>query len=115
MCPSHPVQLYELILELLEDALGCYTTLQYESRSPGPLPDRPDPFSTGKADLAFMTASAYMKLREKGKTYIDLLPVTPVFAHQMNVENKPGYFSDIIIHSDKKIWITFSISSDGSV
>uniref|UniRef100_A0A2A4IXQ0 Solute-binding protein family 3/N-terminal domain-containing protein n=1 Tax=Heliothis virescens TaxID=7102 RepID=A0A2A4IXQ0_HELVI len=102
MCPSHPVQLYELILELLEDALGCYTTLQYESRSPGPLSDRPDPFSTGKADLAFMTASAYIKLREKRNPYIDLLPVTPVFAHQMNVENKPGYFSDIIIHSDKK-------------
>ena len=51
MCPSHPVQLYELILELLEDALGCYATLQYESRSPGPLLDRPDPFSSDKADL----------------------------------------------------------------
>lgn len=102
MCPTHPVQLYELILELLEEALDCYTTLQYESRSPGPLPDRPDPFSTNKVDLAFMTASSYMKLREKRNVNIELLPVTPVFAHQMNVENKPGYFSDIIIHSDKK-------------
>ncbi|CAH0691914.1 unnamed protein product [Spodoptera exigua] len=102
MCPTHPIQLYELILELLEEALGCYTTLQYESRSPGPLPDRPDPFSTNKVDLAFMTASAYIKLREKKNGNIELLPVTPVFAHQMNVENKPGYFSDIIIHSDKK-------------
>ncbi|KAJ8731286.1 hypothetical protein PYW07_004450 [Mythimna separata] len=102
MCPSHPVQLYELILELLEDALGCFATLQYESRSPGPLSDRPDPFSTDKTDLAFMTASAFMKLRGKKNPFIELLPVTPVFAHQMNVENKPGYFSDIIIHSDKK-------------
>ncbi|XP_075977545.1 phosphonates-binding periplasmic protein-like [Anticarsia gemmatalis] len=102
MCPTHPVQLYELILELLEEALDSYTTLQYESRSPGPLPDRPDPFSTNKADLAFMTAAAYMKLRAQKNTNIELLPVTPVFAHQMNVENKPGYFSDIIIHSDKK-------------
>lgn len=51
MCPSHPVQLYELILELLEENLDCYATLQYESRSPGPLPDRPDPFSADKADL----------------------------------------------------------------
>ncbi|KAF9822656.1 hypothetical protein SFRURICE_012435 [Spodoptera frugiperda] len=102
MCPTHPVQLYELILELLEEALGCYTTLQYESRSPGPLPDRPDPFSTNRVDLAFMTASSYMKLRENRNVNIELLPVTPVFAHQMNVENKPGYFSDIIIHRDKK-------------
>ncbi|KAG6452812.1 uncharacterized protein LOC115445196 [Manduca sexta] len=102
MCPTHPVQLYELIQELLEETLDCYTTLQYESRSPGPLPDRPDPFSTDKVDLAFMTASAYMKLRDKKITCAELLPITPVFAHQMNVENKPGYFSDIIIHSDKK-------------
>lgn len=49
-----------------------------------------------------MTAAAYMKLRGRKNDFIDLLPVTPVFAHQMNVENKPGYFSDIIIHSDKK-------------
>lgn len=51
MCPSHPVQLYELILELLEESLNCYTTLQYESRNTGPLEDRPDPFSTNRADL----------------------------------------------------------------
>lgn len=51
MCPTHPVQLYELILELLEDAIPCYTTLQYESRKPGPLPDRPDPFVTDTIDL----------------------------------------------------------------
>lgn len=51
MCPTHPVQLYEIILEVLEEALNCHTTLQYESRSPGPFPDRPDPFSTNKVDL----------------------------------------------------------------
>lgn len=49
-----------------------------------------------------MTATAYMNLRSQKNEYVQLLPVTPVFAHQMNVENKPGYFSDIIIHSDKK-------------
>ncbi|CAH0715463.1 unnamed protein product, partial [Brenthis ino] len=102
MCPTHPVELYELVLELLEEALDCHAVLQYESRSPGPIPGRPDPFSTNKVDLAFMTAAAYMKLRDTKNEFIELLPVTPVFAHQMNVENKPGYFSDIIIHSDKK-------------
>lgn len=51
MCPTHPVQLYELILELMEDALDCHTTLQYESRTPGPFPDRPDPFTTNKVDI----------------------------------------------------------------
>lgn len=51
MSPAHPIQLYELILELLESAIDCYTTLQYESRSPGPLPERPDPFLKNKVDL----------------------------------------------------------------
>lgn len=51
MCPTHPIALYELILEVLEKALDCYTTLQYESRSSGPILDRPDPFSTDKVDL----------------------------------------------------------------
>ncbi|XP_028162952.1 uncharacterized protein LOC114354657 [Ostrinia furnacalis] len=52
--------------------------------------------------LAFMTAASYMRLREKKTKSIELLPVTPIFAHQMNVENKPGYFSDVIVHCDKK-------------
>lgn len=41
-------------------------------------------------------------MRGKKNESIELLPVTPVFKHQMNVANKPGYFSDIIVHSDKK-------------
>lgn len=51
MCPTHPIEFYELILELFEEALNCYTTLQYESRSSGPLPDRPDPFLNNKVDI----------------------------------------------------------------
>lgn len=51
MCPTHPIELYQLILDVLEKTLECYTTLQYECRSPGPFPDRPDPFSTDKVDL----------------------------------------------------------------
>ncbi|CAK1551160.1 unnamed protein product [Leptosia nina] len=101
MCPTHPVELYELIVELLEKALDCYVVLQYDSRSPGPMTDRPDPFQENKVDVAFITATAYMKMKLKNK-FAELLPVTPVFAHQMNVENKPGYFSDVIIHRDKK-------------
>ncbi|XP_050350828.1 uncharacterized protein LOC126773757 [Nymphalis io] len=102
MCPTHPVEIYELIIELLEEALDCHTILQYESRSPGPIIGRPDPFIRNKIDLAFMTAAAYMDLSESSNEFVELLPVTPVFAHQMNVDNKPGYFSDVIVHCDKK-------------
>ncbi|CAG9561830.1 unnamed protein product [Danaus chrysippus] len=101
MSPAHPVDLYVLIMEMLESELGCYATLQYESRSPGPIPERPNPFTNNKVDLGFMSAASYMELRKNKAEYVELLPVTPVFAHQMNIDNKPGYFSDIIIHRDK--------------
>ena len=54
MCPTHPVELYELILELLEKAIDCHSVLQYESRSPGPLSGRPDPFINNKVDLGML-------------------------------------------------------------
>lgn len=76
MCPTHPVQLYELILELLEEELNCYASLQYESRKPGPLPDRPDPFSTDKVDLGKSFA------RPHSLTY--LICVMPVSEQRMN-------------------------------
>lgn len=51
MCPSHPVQLYELIVELLEEALDCHATLMYESRSDGPMLGREDPFENDEIDI----------------------------------------------------------------
>lgn len=51
MCPSHPVQLYELIVELLEEALDCHATLLYESRSDGPMEGRVDPFENDEIDI----------------------------------------------------------------
>jgi hypothetical protein len=31
---------------------------------------------------------------------IELLPITPVFVHPKNVAQKPGYFADVIVHTD---------------
>ncbi|XP_077291548.1 phosphonates-binding periplasmic protein-like isoform X2 [Arctopsyche grandis] len=101
MCPSHPVQLYELIVELLEEALDCHATLMYESRSPGPMPGRDDPFESDEIDIAFMSSRSYMKLVEENNSQAELLPVTPVFVHPKNVNNEPGYYADIVIHRDK--------------
>jgi len=33
----------------------------------------------------------------------DLLPVTPVFAHRKNAAQRPGYYSDIIMHTDVEL------------
>jgi hypothetical protein len=51
MCPSHPVELYELILQYLEEEAGFEASLVYESRGPGPLSDRVDPFTDDSVDM----------------------------------------------------------------
>ena len=51
MCPSHPVELYELFMHYLEEVLPCEATLVYESRGGGPLPDREDPFAANAIDI----------------------------------------------------------------
>ncbi|KAJ9592388.1 hypothetical protein L9F63_015956 [Diploptera punctata] len=102
MCPSHPVELYELIMQYLEEEIGCYASLIYESRASGPLTDREDPFTEDTVDLGFMTASAYVKLLDGKHPYVELLPVAAVYNHPKNNEGEKGYFSDIIIHVDGK-------------
>nr|CAD7431937.1 unnamed protein product [Timema monikensis] len=100
MCPSHPVELYELVLQYLEEQVECEATLMYESRSAGPLPDRVDPFTSDTVDIAFLSSSAYTKLLDTKNAFTELLPVTPVFSHPKNKLEEKGYYSDIIIHID---------------
>uniref|UniRef100_A0A1B6EHE6 Solute-binding protein family 3/N-terminal domain-containing protein n=1 Tax=Cuerna arida TaxID=1464854 RepID=A0A1B6EHE6_9HEMI len=103
MCPSHPVELYELIMSYLEESLDCEATLMYESRAGGgPLPDRVDPFTDNSIDIAFMTSSALVKLLDSKNQFVELLPVAAVFKHPQNKDNSPGYYSDVIIHIDGK-------------
>lgn len=51
MCPSHPVEMFETIMAYLEEEVKVKAVLQYESRHPGPLPDREDPFEHDLIDL----------------------------------------------------------------
>jgi hypothetical protein len=51
LCPSLPVELFQLLAEFLEQDLGCEVTLVYEWRASGPLPDRADPFADNTVHL----------------------------------------------------------------
>lgn len=51
LCPSVPVELFQTVLDLLEEQTGYHATLQYEWRSDGPLDSRPDPFQSNLIDL----------------------------------------------------------------
>ncbi|RZF47781.1 hypothetical protein LSTR_LSTR006045 [Laodelphax striatellus] len=101
MCPSLPVELYELFMSYLEEALVCDATLIYESRAAGPLTDRQDPFTKNSVDIAFMSPAAWLKMiREKRTEFAELLPATAVFKHSNNKTGKLGYYSDIVVHKD---------------
>ncbi|XP_068085021.1 probable phosphite transport system-binding protein PtxB [Anabrus simplex] len=100
MCPSHPVELYELFMHYIEEEVGCEATLMYESRSSGPLTDRSDPFTDDLVDIGFMSSSSYVKLLDSKNKFAELLPVAAVFDHPKNNKGEKGYFADIIIHVD---------------
>lgn len=51
LCPTIPVELFQGILEVLEEQTGYQTTLQYEWRSDGHSKKRLDPFENNLIDL----------------------------------------------------------------
>lgn len=51
LCPTIPVELFQGILEVLEEQTGYQTTLQYEWRSDGNSEKRLDPFENNLIDL----------------------------------------------------------------
>lgn len=48
----------------------------------------------------FFSPMQYLKLKSSRVKKFELLPITPVFAHPKNSEGRPGYYSDIIMHTD---------------
>ncbi|XP_067134291.1 uncharacterized protein [Centruroides vittatus] len=101
LSPSIPVEYYEMILHYLEEKLGIYTTLLYESRWEGPHPDRPNPFANNEIDLAWMSSSVYLRMLRNSSKSIELLPVSSVHYHQKG-EDRPGCFADVVVHRDLK-------------
>lgn len=98
LSPSIPVEYFEMILQYLEHKLGIHTTLLYESRWEGPRQDREDPFLSGYLDLAWMSSTVYLRML-KDSSPIELLPISSVHEHIRN-SDRPGYYSDVIMHKD---------------
>lgn len=101
LSPSIPVGYYEMILHYLEEKLGIYTTLLYESRWEGPHPDRPDPFTNNEIDMAWMSSTVYLRMLRNANKNIELLPISSVHFHQ-KAEDRPGIFADVVVHRDLK-------------
>lgn len=53
--------------------------------------------------LGFLNPMHYVKMKRLSDKKFELLPVTPVFMHRKNTAEKPGYYSDIIMHTDVEL------------
>lgn len=42
----------------------------------------------------------YLMMKKLPSKQFELLPVTPVFVHPQNATRRPGYYTDIIMHTD---------------
>ena len=103
LSPGLPLTLFGAVADHLRrcpDLGGIGIALASEERVSGPerdLVDRSeDPFSRGEADVGFLCAPTYLRLREHERPPAELLGVAPVFADE-RTRGKPVYFCDVIV------------------
>jgi len=104
LAPSISVDFFESLLSYLETHMKVITTLRYESRFEVPPDDREDIFSDshGIVDLAFMTANAFVQLKQRNS--FELLPLSTVHYHPKNKDSSvaPGVWIDVVVNKNMK-------------
>jgi phosphonate transport system substrate-binding protein len=97
LSPGIPQALFEAIVDHVRRTLGYdRTSLRVEARISGPEKGGEDPFSGGGADVGFMCAPSFVRLRELRPAPVELLGVAPVFRDERSA-GKPVYFCDVIV------------------
>ena len=103
LSPGLPLALFGVVADHLRrcpDLSGRRIALDSEERASGPtralVNGSEDPFSRGDADVAFLCAPTYLRLREREWPPAELLGVAPVFADERTHGN-PVYFCDVIV------------------
>jgi len=96
LAPGIPRELYALAAAVAGERLGLETSLEVDDLRSGPLRGADDPFSSGRADVGFMCAPAYIWLRERRPAPVELVPAAPVHADPRN-EGAPVYYSDVVV------------------
>ncbi|XP_060071005.1 uncharacterized protein LOC132550920 [Ylistrum balloti] len=98
LSPGVPVQLFETVMQYLEEALGREAYLIYESRWTGPPRDRTDPFTADEVDIGFMSSETFLPLQHKKNSCVELCGAAPLHVHSKGQGNAV-YFSDLIINT----------------
>jgi len=94
LAPSIPAGLFELVAAEIEAAVSVGVALDFEASVSGPTPEA-DPFTDGRADLAFVCGPSYSLLRAAGRA-VEVVAAAPVFDDARN-GGKPVYFADLIV------------------
>lgn len=98
LSPGVPVQVFDTVMQYLEEVTGKQSYLIHESRWSGPPLDREDPFTADDVDIGFVCSAAFLRLVQEKKS-VELCQAAPVHHHPKG-EQRPIYFSDIIVHAD---------------
>jgi phosphonate transport system substrate-binding protein len=103
LSPALPLALFGVVADHLRrcpELGGLEIALASEERVSGPergsVDRSEDPFSLGEADVGFLCAPTYLRLREREHPPAELLGVAPVFADE-RAHGKPVYFCDVIV------------------
>jgi phosphonate transport system substrate-binding protein len=103
LSPGLPLALFGAVADHLRrcpELGGRRIALASEERVSGPeqssVDRSEDPFSRGEADVGFLCAPTYLRLREREHPPAELLGVAPVFVDE-RARGKPVYFCDVIV------------------
>ena len=109
LSPGLPLALFGAVADHLRrcpDLGGREIVLVSEERVSGPergsVDRSEDPFSRGEADVGFLCAPTYLRLRERKHPPAELLGVAPVFADE-RARGKPVYFCDVIVRRSSSV------------
>lgn len=110
LSPGLPLALFDAVADYLRrcpDLNGLEISLASEERISGPergsVARYEDPFSRREADVGFLCAPTYLRLRERERPPAELLGVAPVFADE-RARGRPVYFCDVIVRRDSSAW-----------
>ncbi|MGB3681516.1 MAG: PhnD/SsuA/transferrin family substrate-binding protein [Rubrobacteraceae bacterium] len=98
LSPSIPAAFFEAVAFGTGRTMGCRTSLRLETEVSGPEAAFGDPFSSGEADVGFMCAPPFVRLRELDSPSVELLGA-PVF-RDVRASGSPVYFSEVVVRRE---------------
>lgn len=98
LSPSIPAAFFEAVASRLGRMMDLRTSIRLETEVSGPAGVLDDPFSSGEADVGFMCAPPFVRLRELDPPPVELLGA-PAF-RDVRASGRPVYFSEVVVRRE---------------